>query len=61
MFSFELVFLSLFSAELFLKIRSKCIFFCTSGKGYRTSVIEYSGKPLLPAAYLVFAELDVPV
>lgn len=61
MFSFEFVFLSLFLAELFLKIRSKCIFFCTSGKSYRSSVIECSGKPLLPTAYLVFAELDVPV
>lgn len=62
MFSFEFVLFSLFLAELFFLIRSKYIyFFFTSGKGYRSSVIECSGKLLLPTAYLVFVELDVSV
>lgn len=58
MFSFEF-FLSLFLAELVLKIRSKYVSFFSSSKGYRSSVIECSGKLLLPTAYLVFVELDV--
>lgn len=37
------------------------IFFSTSGKGYRSSVIECSGQLLLSTAYLVFVELDVSV
>lgn len=63
MFSFELFFFFLvfFLAELFLKVRSKYLFFSTSGKGYRSSVIECLGKLVLPIAYLVFVELDVSV